>query len=115
MNYVAVPGIKEQYRIESAPIVTPEKIIKTVCEHFELNADGLKGKCRVKELVHAMYVIFYFIRKYTVMSLKSAGLLFNRDRTTVIHGLETLSDIMDTEPNVRTEVELLEVAIKSGS
>lgn len=114
MNYLVVPGIKDQYRIESAPIVTPEKIIKTVCDHFDLNADGLKGRCRGKELVHARYVIFYLIRKHTSMTLKAAGLLFNRDHTTVIHGIEHLGNIMDTEPNVRDEVEMLASHIKQG-
>ncbi len=115
MNYVAVPGIKDRYRIESAPIITPEMIIKIVCDHFKLNAEKLKSKHRAKELVYARHVIFHFIRKHTSMTLKSAGLLFNRDHTTVIHSIETLSDLMDTEPNVRTEIELLETAIKSGN
>jgi chromosomal replication initiation ATPase DnaA len=42
------------------------------------------------------------------MTLKSAGAIFNRDHTTVIHGVEKLHDIMDTEPAVKAEVEMLE-------
>lgn len=115
MNYMCVPGIKEQYRSQCAPIVTPEKIIEIVCDYFNLTHEALKGKCRSKELVHARHVIFYFIRRHTSMTLKSTGQLFNRDHTTVIHGLENLNDIMDTEPVVKSEVEHLEAIIKCSN
>lgn len=114
MNYICVPGIKEKYRSESAPVITPEKIITTVCDYFVLSVDVVKSKSRAKEHVYARHVIFYFLRKHTNMTLKSSGALFNRDHTTVIHGLDNLRDIMDTEPVVRSEVELLETTIKNA-
>lgn len=112
MNYIGIPGIKESYRAEFVPVITPEKIIQVVCDHFGLNADHLKSSCRDKELVHARHVIFYFLRKHTSISLKNAGRIFNRDHTTVLHGLDKLSDIMDTEPAVKAEVEMLGSMIK---
>lgn len=115
MNYIAIPGIKDVYRSESAPVITPERIIETVCDYFDLPMESLKGKCRIKELVYARYVIFYFLRKYTSITFKSAGLMFNRDHTTVIHGLQHLSNIMETEPNVKSEVELLAIYIHGGN
>lgn len=111
MNYVAIPGIKESYRTESAPVITIENIISAVCNFYHMDAEGLKGKYRRRGNVHARYVIFYFIRKYTKMTFKEAGLIFNRDHTTVIHGLETLKDIMQTEPGVRAEVESIQAII----
>lgn len=114
MNYIVVPGIKEEYRGEFAPVITPELIIETVCNHYKISPEKLKSKNRSKELVHTRHVIFYFLRKYTNITLKAAGLLFNRDHTTVIHSVEHLGDIMDTEPNVKSEVEQLEAIIKLG-
>lgn len=114
LNYMCVPGIKDEYRKQCAPVITPERIITMVCDHFNLNPEHIKTKRRVKEHVHARHVIFYFLRKHTKMTLKTAGELFNRDHTTVIHGLENLSDIMDTEPLVRSEVELLESMIQGN-
>jgi chromosomal replication initiator protein len=112
MNYVGMPGVKDRYKSECAPKITPDKIINAVSNHYKLNADKLKSTSRVKEFTHARYVIFYFLRKFANMTLKSAGLLFNRDHTTVIHGLETLQNIIDTEPAVKEEIELLETIIK---
>lgn len=112
LNYMGIPGIKEEYRAERKPKITPERIIKVVCDHLDVDADGLKGKCRVKDLVYARHIIFYFLRKHTSVTLKIAGELFNRDHTTVVHGLKYLQDLIDTEPLVRSEIELMETALK---
>jgi chromosomal replication initiator protein len=112
MNYICVPGIKDDYRAEIAPVVTPERIIEAVCEHFKLSLKGLQGRSRVREFVYARHIIFYLLRKHTKMSLKSAGELFGRDHTTVIHSVDTLNNLMYTEPDVRAEVELIEEKVK---
>lgn len=108
LSYMCVPGIKTEYRNECAPVITADKIITVVCEHLKLTVEQIRGKSRSKEFVYARHLIFYFLRKHTTLTLKSAGELFNRDHTTVIHALENLQDIMDTEPPVKDEVELLE-------
>lgn len=113
MNYMCVPGIKDQYRPICAPVITPDKIIEAVCYHFGLTIKEVQGRCRVKEYVYARHIIFYLIRKNTKMSLKPAGELLNRDHTTVIHSIETLSNLMYTEPNVRAEVELIEEIVRA--
>lgn len=112
MNYIVVPGIKEVFRIQSAPKITPEYVIKHVCEYYGIQPEKLKTGNRSKELVDARHVVFYILRRNTNITLKEAGLLFNRDHTTVIHGLEKLSDLMDTEPNTKAAVEFLESEIK---
>lgn len=112
LSYMCVPGIRNEYRRECTPVITSDKIITTVCDHLNLNIEQVKSKSRAKELVYARHLIFYFIRKHTTVTLKSAGDLFNRDHATVIHALHNLQDIMDTELVVRTEVELLESKIK---
>lgn len=113
MNYICIPGIKEEYRAVSAPMFTPDRIIETVCEHFKLKLKDLESRSRVRELVFARHIIFYLIRKHTKMSLKSAGELFDRDHTTVIHSVDTLNNLMYTEPDVRAEVELIEESIRN--
>lgn len=112
MNYMCVPGIKEEYRAISAPAITPEKIVETVCEHFKLTVKEVNSRKRFKELVYARHIIFYLLRKHTKMSLKSSGELFGRDHTTVIHSVETLNNLMYTEPDVRAEVDLIEEKLK---
>ena len=115
LNYMCVPGIKTEYRSECAPVITIDKIISTVCDHLNLTGEEIKGKSRVKEHVYARHLIFYLFRKHTTLTLKSAGELFNRDHTTVLHALNNLQDIMDTEPAVKNEVELLEAKIQGRS
>jgi chromosomal replication initiator protein len=94
-------------------VITPEKIIETVCEHFKLTFKDLQSRSRVREFVYARHIIFYLIRKHTKMSLKSSGEMFGRDHTTVIHSVETLNNLMYTEYDVRSEVERLEEIVKT--
>lgn len=115
MNYICVPGIKEEYRSISAPVITPEKIIEIVCGHFGLTVKNVQSRSRVKEFVYARHIIFYLIRKNTKMKLKSAGELLHRDHTTVIHSVETLKDLMYTEPDVRAEVDQIEEILRAKS
>lgn len=110
---MCVPGIKEQYRPQSAPVITAEKIIETVCEHFSLTEKQVQGRDRFKEYVYARHIIFYLLRKNTKMTLKSAGELLHRDHTTVIHSVETLNNLMYTEPDVRVEVYRIEEAVRA--
>lgn len=113
MNYMCVPGIKEQYRSINAPMITPDKIIEIVCDHFKLAVKEVQSRSRVREFVYARNIIFYLLRKHTKMSLKSSGELFGRDHTTVIHGIETLNNLMYTDTDVRSEVELIEEKVKA--
>jgi len=110
---MCVPGIKEKFRPMSAPVVTPDKVIEAVCEHFKFNLKDLQSKSRIKEYVYARDIIFYLIRNKTKMSLKSTGQLLHRDHTTVIHSIETLNNLMYTEPDVKAEVELIEEAVRN--
>jgi chromosomal replication initiator protein len=111
MNYLIIPGIKDRYRDQCAPVMPPGKIIEIVCNHYDLQFEALATKCRIKEHVHARHVIFYFLKKHTKMTLKTMGEMFNRDHTTVIHGVEKLHDIIETEPEVKADIELLQAAI----
>lgn len=94
-------------------MITPDKIIEIVCDHFKLAVKEVQSRSRVREFVYARNIIFYLLRKHTKMSLKSSGELFGRDHTTVIHGIETLNNLMYTDTDVRSEVELIEEKVKA--
>lgn len=111
MNYMCVPGIKEEYKAPILRVVTPEKIIEAVCGHLKLTEKDVLSRSRYKERVYARHIIFYLLRKKTKITLKAAGELLHRDHTTVIHSIETLENLMCTEPDVRAEVDQIEEAI----
>ncbi len=80
-----------------------EYIQKTVSEYFNVSSDDLKAKTRKKEIVIARQLAMYFSKDYTNHSLKSIGSHFGgRDHSTVIHALQSVNDMLDTDARFRS-------------
>jgi chromosomal replication initiator protein len=88
-------------------------IQKTVSEYFHIDQEDLKAKTRKKEIVIARQVAMYFSKDYTNHSLKSIGYHFGgRDHSTVIHALQSVNDMIDTDSKFRYSVEELKKKLK---
>ncbi len=88
-------------------------IQKTVSDYFHVGQDDLKAKTRKKEIVIARQVAMYFSKDYTNHSLKSIGYHFGgRDHSTVIHALQSVNDMMDTDAKFRYSVDELKKKLK---
>lgn len=73
-------------------------IQKSVGEYFQIRVEDLKDKTRKKEIVIARQVAMYLCKEYTNHSLKSIGYHFGgRDHSTVIHAVQSVSDMMDVD------------------
>ena len=83
-------------------------IQKTVAEYFGLPVELLKAKTRKKEVVTARQVAMYFAKEHTSHSLKSIGHQFGgRDHSTVIHSVQTVSDLLDSDKSFRASIQEL--------
>lgn len=88
-------------------------IQKTVSEFFKVSIDQLKDKTRKKEIVMARQMAMYFSKEYTNLSLKSIGYHFGgRDHSTVIHAVQTVNDLYDTDNNFKRSVDELRKKLK---
>jgi len=88
-------------------------IQKTVSEFFKVSIDQLKDKTRKKEIVMARQLAMYFSKEYTSLSLKSIGYHFGgRDHSTVIHAVQTVNDMYDTDNNFKKSVDELRKKLK---
>ena len=88
-------------------------IQKTVSDYFHVSQDDLKAKTRKKEIVIARQVAMYFSKDYTNHSLKSIGYHFGgRDHSTVIHALQSVNDMLDTDSKFRFSVDELKKKLK---
>lgn len=98
---------------ESHTEVSIDYIQKTVANHYSVSLENLKSKSRKREFVAARQVAMYFAKKYTNHSLKSIGHYFGgRDHSTVIHALQAVNDMLDTEPSFRLLFKNLQRKIK---
>ncbi|REG84482.1 chromosomal replication initiator protein DnaA [Algoriphagus antarcticus] len=91
-------------------------IQKSVSEFYGIALDDLKAKTRKKEIVTARQVAMYFCKEFTNHSLKSIGYHFGgRDHSTVIHAVQTVNDIMETDSSFRNAVLELKKKFKMRS
>jgi chromosomal replication initiator protein len=88
-------------------------IQKTVSEFFKVSIDQLKDKTRKKEIVMARQLAMYFSKEYTNLSLKSIGYHYGgRDHSTVIHAVQTVNDLYDTDNTFKRSVDELRKKLK---
>jgi len=91
-------------------------IQKSVAEYFDIKLEELKAKTRKKDIVMARQVAMYFAKEYTKFSLKSIGYHFGgRDHSTVIHAVQSVSDMRDSDKKFRASFEELEKRLKMKS
>jgi chromosomal replication initiator protein len=91
-----------------------DKIQKSVSHYFSVTVDDLKDKTRKKEVATARQVAMYFAKEYTDYSLKQIGHYFGgRDHSTVIHAVQSVQNLIDTDNTFRKNVEELKQMLKA--
>lgn len=91
-------------------------IQKSVGEYFQVSVEDLKAKTRKKEIVIARQVSMYLCKEYTNHSLKSIGYHFGgRDHSTVIHAVQSVSDMMDLDSKFNDNIEELKKKMRMKS
>ncbi len=85
--------------------VNVDFIQKTVADYFSIPVSLLKEKTRKKEIVTARQVAMYFTKEHTNHSLKTIGYHFGgRDHATVIHSVQTVSDMIDSDKKFKEQI-----------
>jgi chromosomal replication initiator protein len=74
--------------------VPPEIIMAETARYFGLRRDDLISKSRSRPLTTARHVAMYLLRELTQLSLVKVGELFDRDHTTVMHGIQKVEKLM---------------------
>lgn len=84
-------------------------IKKIVAGFYEIDVNELEEKTRRREIVSPRHVAMYLSLKYTTLSLKKVGESFGgRDHATVIHGRDTVEDLMDTDAKFKANVQQID-------
>jgi len=90
--------IKEQV----TKIITPQIIIQTVCEYFDLGSAEIKGTKKNREIAYPRQITRYIVRTLTDLSYPKIGEIFGgRDHSTVMHAEKKIKN--DIKNNIETE------------
>ena len=67
-----------------------DKTIKKICDDFNVSSIDLISRRRVKELSIARWLIFNLLKTNSILSLVEIGNKYNKDHTSVIHGIREI-------------------------
>ena len=91
--------------------VSIEDIQRFVGERYNVKVSDIKGKSRKKDLVRPRHISMYLARDILDDSLVTISNAFERDHTTVMHGIDKVKDEMTLDPDFKDEIETLKKAI----
>ena len=90
-------------------------IQEIVSKYFHISIEEMKDKARRKEIVIARQVAMYFSKDFTNNSLKSIGFHFGgRDHSTVIHAVQSVNDMIDTDNFFKKSISEINKRILAG-
>lgn len=99
----------------SSEKLTAHDIICLATEFFSLPKEELLGPCRTKDLVMARHITMYALREHTDLSLPTIGGLFDgRDHTSVLHAVNKITEKMQTDNGIHSQVLKLTNQITRG-
>ncbi len=92
--------------------ISPEIILNLVADQFKVGVDELKSRSRKKNVSFPRQVIMYLSRKYTDNSLADIGRVLNRDHSTVVHSIRSISQKQAGNNSVRGQLDYLSKKIE---
>ncbi len=90
-----------------------EVILDETATHFRLTRDDLVSKSRSRPLTTARHVAMYLARECTGLSLLKIGEVFERDHTTVMHGINKVQELMKARGTMFRDVQDLTRKIRA--
>jgi chromosomal replication initiator protein len=88
--------------------VTVERVIDKVANYYRVSIEALCSSSRSRTIAHPRQIAMYLARSETDASFPHIGSrLGNRDHTTIMHGFEKISGLLETDASLRRE--LLEI------
>ncbi len=126
----AIIGIKAKSRLHNVPPdlsiakeviyglvgrsieITGESIRDLIGDQFRVSIDDLCSRSRKRSVTFPRQMAMYLTRKYTSHSLADIGSMYNRDHSTVLYAIKTITKDMSRETSIREQVELLCTKLK---
>ncbi len=101
-------ALKDMIDPDRQNIITPEMILRVVCEHYDVRAANIISRKKNAALVVPRQVIMYICREYTDATLETvAKLLGKKDHSTVIHGVDKIKNELVTNGELRGNVDVI--------
>ena len=90
-----------------------EAIRNFVSTQFRVSVEEMMSRSRKRAVSFPRQVAMYMTRKYTSQSLADIGGLYNRDHSTVLHAIRTITRDMSRNASVGEQIDLLDRKLKN--
>lgn len=95
-------------RVEKERFLHPDMVTDTVCSFYNIKTTQLKGDRRDAIYVKPRQVCMFLLKHDLKLSFKEIGnLLGGRDHTTVMHGVDKVDVLLETDERLKEEVAYL--------
>ena len=94
--------------------ITPQRIVESVASYYNISEDEILGKSKQKNIAFPRQVAMYLCKTLTSMNfVMIAKALGNRDRTTVMYGVDKIMESIKTDNSLKDDIEAISKDIKS--
>lgn len=105
--------VLRDYNAEIQKHCTPEMVISTVAEYFNITPEDILGPRRDKPIVQPRHIAYYLCRELTSLSNKRIGDEFNgRDHATIINGIGKIRTALKTDIEIKNCIEDITMRLK---
>ena len=98
----------EPFYQKTQKLVNVDLIIHCVSSYFGISRDDLMGRCRKKEISCPRKVAMYLARNHTSLSLPAIGQAFDRDHTTIMSAVQSITNDIKTDRELELNVKMIE-------
>lgn len=97
---------------ENKPFCTVDSIQKAVSDYYQIQMGDLKSPRRMRTLAYPRQVAMFLCKKHLKISFPEIGQRFGgKDHTTVIHACRKIEALLNADPNLQNDLEILEKTI----
>ncbi len=89
--------------------ITPELILKVVCDHYDINPQAVLSSKKTKDISIIRQIIMYLCRDcINDISLKNiAEFLGKKDHTTIMHGISKIEEDIQKDYKMKNNIEII--------
>ena len=85
-------------------VAQPKKVIETVAVYYGIEARELLGKSRQKDIKTARQIAMYLMNEELDLSTVRIGNEFQKDHTTIMHGIRVIKEDLKNDFNLRSQI-----------
>jgi chromosomal replication initiator protein len=95
--------------------ISINRITEIVCKYFEIDEQSFNSSKRTREVAQARQIAMYLAKQHTKLPLAAIGsAIGGRNHATVLHSCKNVTNLIETDKVVKSQIEEIEKIILAG-